>query len=94
MSARRRRLSLRCAAGDHDRAAHTWTSDALGAARAVYGLAFNLMLTLKSLCFADGDLATLPGDMCPRLVEAASNVNPARLPKFAYLAGVAPGASR
>ena len=67
--------------------------DALGAARAVFGPAFNPMLTLKALCFfADGDLATLPRDVCRRLVEAASAVDPTKLPSFESLAGVAPGA--
>ena len=69
-------------------------SDALGAGRAVFGPAFNPMLTLKALCFfADGDLATLPREVCRRLVEAASAVDPAKLPSFESLAGIAPGAS-
>ena len=69
-------------------------SDALGAARAVFGPSFNPMPTLKALCFfADGDLATLPREVCRRLAEAASAVDPAKLPKFESLAGVAPGAS-
>ena len=69
-------------------------SDALGAARAVFGPAFNPIPTLKALCFfADGDLAVLPRDVCRRLVEAAVAVDPAKLPGFEPLPGVVPGAS-
>ena len=69
-------------------------SDALGAARAVFGPAFNPIPTLKALCFfADGDLAALPRDVCRRLIEAAAAVDPVRLPTFEPLPGVAPGAS-
>ena len=69
-------------------------SDALGAAGAVFGPAFNPVLTLKALCFfADGDLATLPHDVRRRLLDAASAVDPTKLPSFDSLAGVAPGAS-
>lgn len=69
-------------------------SDTLGAARAVFGPAFNPIPTLKALCFfADGDLATLPRDVCRRLVEAAAAVDLAKLPGFEPLPGVAPGAS-
>ena len=69
-------------------------SDALGAAGAVFGPAFNPVLTLQALCFfSDSDLATLPHDVCRRLVEAASAVDPTKLPSFESLAGVAPGAS-
>ena len=68
--------------------------DALGAATAVFGPAFNPVLTLKALCFfADGDLAALPHDVCRRLLDAASVVDPTKLPSFESLAGVAPGAS-
>lgn len=68
-------------------------SDALGAAGAVFGPAFNPVLTLKALCFfADGDLATLSGDVRRRLLDAASAVDPTKLPKFESLAGIAPGA--
>lgn len=68
-------------------------SDALGAAGAVVGPAFNPVLTLKALCFfADGDLATLSGDVRRCLLDAASAVDPTKLPKFESLAGVAPGA--
>lgn len=69
-------------------------SDTLGAARAVFGPAFSPIPTLKALCFfADGDLAALPRDVCRRLVEAAAAVDPAKLPGFEPLPGVAPGAS-
>lgn len=66
----------------------------LGAARAVFGPAFNPIPTLKALCFfADGDLATLPDDVRGRLLDAASAVDLVRLPRFESLAGIAPGAS-
>lgn len=69
--------------------------NALGAAGAVFGPAFNPVLTLKALCFfADGDLATLPHVVRRRLLDAASAVDPTKLPSFEPLAGVAPGASR
>lgn len=69
-------------------------SDTLGAARAVFGPAFSPIPTLKALCFfADGDLAALPRDVCGRLVKAAAAVDPAKLPGFEPLPGVAPGAS-
>ena len=69
-------------------------SDALGAAAAVFGPAFNPVLTLKALCFfADGDLATLPDDVRRRLLDAASAIDPTRLPSFESLAGIAPGTS-
>ncbi len=65
-------------------------ADALGAAAAVFGAAFNPLLTVKALCFfGDGDLATLPGDMRRRLLDAASAVDLERLPRFEALAGVA-----
>ena len=68
--------------------------DALGAAAAVFGPAFNPVLTLKALSFfGDGDLGTLPGDARRRLLAAASAVDPTRLPRFEALAGVAPEAS-
>ena len=59
--------------------------DALGAAAAV-----NPLPTVKALCFfGDGDLATLPGDVRRRLLDAASAVDLERLPRFEALAGVA-----
>lgn len=69
-------------------------SDTLGAARAVFGPAFNPIPTLKALCFFDdGDLAALPRNVCRRLVEAVAAVDPTKLPDFDPLPGVAPGAS-
>ena len=69
-------------------------SDTLGAARAVFGPAFNPIPTLKALCFFDdGDLAALPRDVCQRLVEAVAAVDPAKLAGFEPLPGIAPGAS-
>lgn len=68
--------------------------DALGAAAAVFGPAFNPVLTLKALSFfGDGDLDTLPSTVRRRLLDAASAVEPTRIPGFDALAGVAPEAS-
>ena len=65
-------------------------ADGLGAAAAVFGPAFNPLLTVKALCFfGDGDLATLPGDVRRSLLDAASAVDLERLPRFEPLAGVA-----
>lgn len=69
-------------------------SDALGAAIAVFGPAFNPLSTVKALCFfGDGDLATLPNDVRRRLRDAASAVDLDRLPRFEPRAGIAPGSS-
>ena len=68
--------------------------DALGAAAAVFGPAFNPVLTVKALSFfGDGDLASLPRDVRRRLLDAASSVELARLPRFEARAGVAPETS-
>ncbi len=54
---------------------------ALGAALAVYGEAFNPLLSLKALCyFGDGDLRQLPETVKSRLTEAVGSVDPNRLP--------------
>ena len=67
--------------------------DALGAAAAVFGPAFNPMLTVKALSFfGDGDLAALPGDMRRCLLDAASAVDLTSLPCFEALTGIAPEA--
>jgi len=69
-------------------------SDALGAAIAGFGPAFNPLSTVKALCFfGDGDLATLPNDVRRRLRDAASAVDLDRLPRFEPRAGIAPGSS-
>ena len=69
-------------------------SDALGAAIAVFGPAFNPLSTVKALCFfGDGDLATLPNNVRRRLRDAASAVDLDRLPRFEPSAGVAPDRS-
>lgn len=69
-------------------------SDALGAAVAVFGPAFNPLSTVKALCFfGDGDLATLPNNVRRRLRDAASAVDLDRLPRFEPSAGVAPDRS-
>ena len=68
--------------------------DALGAAAAVFGAAFNPVLTVKALSFfGDGDLPTLPSDVRQRLLDAASTVDLTRLPRFGALTGVVPEAS-
>lgn len=54
----------------------------LGAALAVYGDAFNPLLSLKALCyFGDGDLRRLPEAVKQRLASAAASVDPDRLPR-------------
>lgn len=61
---------------------------ALAAGRAVYGLAFNPLLSLKALCyFADGDLTTLPSAARSRLTAAVARVDPLRLPALPPLPG-------
>jgi hypothetical protein len=56
---------------------------ALGAARTVYGQAFNPILSLKALSyFADGDLASLSSSVRSRLSEAVRRVDPDHLPDF------------
>ena len=68
--------------------------EALGAAVAVFGPAFNPLSTVKALCFfADGDLATLPHDVRRRLRDAASAVDLDRLPRFESRVGIAPDRS-
>jgi hypothetical protein len=66
--------------------------EALGAARAVYGLSFNPLLTLKALCyFGDGDLEILTPEVQDRLREAAAGVDVLHLPAIAALpGGIAP----
>lgn len=62
--------------------------DALGAARAVYGLGWNPLLSLKALCyFADGDLASLPREVQARLTRAVQCVELSRLPEISPLPG-------
>ena len=56
---------------------------ALGAALAVYGDAFNPLLSLKALCyFEDGDLRRLPEAVKHRLAEAAASIQLDRLPSI------------
>lgn len=63
-------------------------SEALGSAQAVYGPAFNPLLSLKALCyFVDGDLPTLSAAVRQRLTMAAQEVNPDRLPERIPLPG-------
>jgi hypothetical protein len=56
---------------------------ALGAALAVYGRAFNPILSLKALSyFADGDLASLSDTVRSRLADAVRRVDPNHLPEL------------
>jgi hypothetical protein len=56
---------------------------ALGAALAVYGRAFNPILSLKALSyFADGDLASLSDAVRSRLADAVRRVDPNHLPEL------------
>jgi hypothetical protein len=66
----------------------TGLSEALGSAQAVYGSAFNPLLSLKALCyFEDGDLRTLSSTVRERLTAAATAVNPDGLPTLTPLPG-------
>jgi len=66
-------------------------SEALGAATAVFGDRFNLMLTLKALtCFGDGDLHTVPESVRQRLVRAVQDVDPDRIPRLEARPGLRP----
>jgi hypothetical protein len=57
--------------------------DALGAAVAVYGSAFNPLLSLKALSyFADGDLSTLSDTVRSRLTQTIRKVDPDQLPEL------------
>ena len=57
--------------------------DALGAAIAVYGDAFNPLLSLKALTYyAEGDLGTVPEAARARLTAAAAAVDLQQLPSF------------
>ena len=61
---------------------------ALGAAVAVYGDAFNPLLSLKALCyFGDGDLRQLPEPVKRSLAGASTSVDPNRLPRIEALPG-------
>lgn len=56
-------------------------SQALGAARAIYGATYNPQITLKALSyFADGDLAQLPHEIRERIATAARAVDLDLLP--------------
>ena len=63
-------------------------AEALAAARAVYGQAFNPLLSLKALTyFDDGDLPTVPKSLQSKLTQAVREVDPDRLPTLAALPG-------
>lgn len=67
--------------------------DALAAAAAVHGLAFNPMPTLKALVyFDDGDLAAVPSEVRVRLAEAVRTVDVDRLPTMQPKPGLQPEA--
>lgn len=58
-------------------------ANALAAAKAVYGEAFQPTPTLKALSyFEDGDLPSLPEEVRARLVDAVAKVDPLRLPSL------------
>jgi hypothetical protein len=65
---------------------------ALGAAQAVYGKAFNPLLSLKALSyFQDGDLPSVPKSLQARLTGAVERVDLGTLPQLKPLpGGVAP----
>ncbi|HEX7182397.1 MAG TPA: nucleotidyl transferase AbiEii/AbiGii toxin family protein [Thermoanaerobaculia bacterium] len=61
---------------------------ALGAALAVYGPSFNPLVSLKALSyFGDGDLRSLPPEVCSGLLEAVRRVDPTALPEVQPLPG-------
>jgi len=63
----------------------------LGAATAIHGEHYNAMLTLKALSyFGDGDLPQLPAAVRTRLSEAAANVRPEPIPRYAPRTGLVP----
>ena len=67
--------------------------DALAAAAAVHGPAFNPMPTLKALVyFDDGDLAAVPSEVRVRLADAVRTVNLDRLPTMQPKLGLQPEA--
>jgi hypothetical protein len=67
-------------------------SEALGAAKAVYGDSFNPLLTLKALTFfGDGDLHRVPGDVRQRLAAAVKGVDLEHIPALRAQRGLAPG---
>ena len=64
-------------------------AEALGAARAIYGKAFNPVASLKALTyFEDGNLHNLPTQTSTLLRDSAHNVRIDALPKFAGKAGI------
>lgn len=67
-------------------------TEALGAAKAVYGEQFNPVLTLKALTFfGDGDLHTIPADMQRRLCQAVKDVDLDQIPTIEAYQGLVPG---
>lgn len=56
-------------------------AEAIAAAKHVYGKVYDPFPSLKALTyFDDGNLSTLPAELKARLIHAATNVNPSRLP--------------
>ena len=67
----------------------------LGAAAAIHGELYNVMLTLKALAyFGDGDLAELPPAVRKRLSHAAAEVDPRSIPRYDPLPGLGPSSPR
>jgi hypothetical protein len=65
-------------------------TEALGAARAIYGKVFNPIASLKALTyFEDGNLPSLPNEIRSRLQRAVHKVKIDALPEFPAKAGIA-----
>lgn len=65
--------------------------EALAAAAAVHGAAFNPMPTLKALAyFGDGDLVLVPKDVRQRLIAAVKGVDSAQTPTASPRKGLVP----
>jgi Nucleotidyl transferase AbiEii toxin, Type IV TA system len=64
-------------------------ADGLAAAVAIYGKAFNPLMTLKALAyFKDGNLPSLPIEIQDRLLRAASRIRLERLPNIVAKPGI------
>ena len=66
-------------------------SEALGAAKAIYGASFNPLISLKALqYFEDGDVGRLSTEARSRLVAAVKRVDPGVLPSVQSRHGLSP----
>ena len=66
-------------------------AEALGAAKAIYGRAFNAIASLKALSyFEDGNLGIIPEKTRHRLRDAVHNVNIDRLLRLTAKPGITP----